>query len=152
MQYALYIHTVICLCGIQRPTHISPCTTFSLTHTASLFYLLICQSVPPSCLRGCASGQSPRAASTHLHSSCRPLLVSSRTVASLLLLKVFSFWKELKKNISVCSFVCYYSWVKTYSMTHVYDFLICGQCSSCLYELISILQEVLQFSFVFYFT
>lgn len=95
--------------------------------------------------------QSPWAASTYLHGSCRPLLVSFRTLASLLLLKVFLFLERGRKH--QCLFLCLFSFLaeKKYGMTHVYNFLICGQCFS-FSELISMPQAALEFSFVFYFS
>lgn len=130
---------------------------------ASLWLTLLCyyvysfsQPVPPShwtcSLGGCACGQSPGAASTCLHGSCRSLLVNFHTLASLFLLKVFLFLGRGRKH--ECLFLCLLLFFaeKKYGMTHVYYFLICGQCFSCLYELISTPQAVLEFSFVFYFT
>lgn len=97
-------------------------------------------------------GQSPGAASTYLHGSHRPLLVSFRTLASLLLLKVYLFLERGRKY--QCLFLCLFLFLAEKKIWHdsCLQFPHLRSMFFFLYELISMPQAVLEFSFVFYFS
>lgn len=100
----------------QRPTHVSLCAPFSVTHTAPLLCLLVlpaCATITLDMFPGwlCILG-------SHQEQQAPTCIAPTGLCLSAFVLwppcfywRFISFWKEVE-NISVCSFVCFYSLLK----------------------------------------